>query len=532
MKLMAKVGCCLVAGVALNAVAGTLPAGYTEVSNLEFHGAEKLSVPVTFTATGGFGVAMKARVTSRPGDPSTPHVLNAGDLWLVYRAAGIFLGNTLKKELALDVDGKSFYPNSGIGQDIAVEFNTAGDGANTVNGAVPRDTFSVAGFKPASLCIGQYSGGSGYGLNGYFYYLRLYDQGVLKMNLIPCVKQDGSVPGLYDTENPDPSKAFHVNVGGGQLTPGAALANDLLTIDALPADHGGAEVQPPYGLYAGYAAGQTEKLTAPAEWINADESELYELIGWTLSKPNGTGWETIDGEMSAVCDYTHPDPPEERKVTWLWRHFYRFDATATGPGVSVSPASQWVEKGSNGVVSATLSSRRLGVYWTGTGATFENCTQKTLTLTGDRVRRLSAMATSDQVCYGSILKGGDWQELSKWKGSVSNLVFASAAVDGSGITYKGAAMTVCFPRIDDNEVLHVQFQVFDHIYLKCVLAEFKVEGGFLYGRKTDARYGVGSVGSVNFEKNPGTQNYSGYDVRKIIALTPYDPKPGFVISIY
>lgn len=322
--------------VAFGAFGGTIPDGYVEVKHLEFHGTESFSIPVTFSTSDGYGISLKAQVTSRPNSFG-PHILNAGSMWIVYRDDGIFLGSSLNsgKSLTKDVNGNALYVNKGVGQDIEVAFNVNGDGKNYVNGVEPDGTFNVAGCRPGSLYIGQYSGGSGYGLKGLLYHIRLYDHGTLKMNLVPCVKQDGNVPGLYDTENPDPATAFRANGGSGQVTPGAALVNDLVTIDALPFEDGGSDVQPSYGAHSGYAAGQSYELKAPVEWINEAENERAELIGWTLSKPKGNDWEPVDGGVTEICAYVHPDPAEQRKLTWLWRHFYRFDAVAVGSGISV-----------------------------------------------------------------------------------------------------------------------------------------------------------------------------------------------------
>lgn len=80
--------------------------------------------------------------------------------------------------------------------------------------------------------------------------------------------------------------------------------------------------------------------------------------------------------------------------------------------------------------------------------------------------------------------------------------------------------------------MHVQFQVKDANMLKCVLAEFKIDGGLLCGRKScRGQYvGGGTPGSRNFETSPGT-SYDGYDVCKIVVVTPYAPKRGSIFIV-
>ena len=217
----------------------SVPRGYVEMDSLTFDGNEYFMLPLRFLTADGFGFAMKANVSKRLADYG-PHIVNfgridgsrftSGTLWVVYRKNGLYFNVPVSEgpvDIAKDKDGNNIYPDAGIGHDIAIDFNVAGDGQNFINGAIPETSFTVATYCSSAIFIGSYGsapGDDGCKLNGKVYYVRLYDHGTLKMNLVPCVKlgdtEAENVVGFYDTENPDPATAFVANLGTGKVTAG------------------------------------------------------------------------------------------------------------------------------------------------------------------------------------------------------------------------------------------------------------------------------------------------------------------------
>ena len=84
-----------------------------------------------------------------------------------------------------------------------------------INGASTYRTSSGTDYRNTNLAICRCNGFSGtvYTLNGRIYYCKIWDNDVLKRDLVPCIRNSDNKPGLYDKVN----KVFYVNKGSGEF---------------------------------------------------------------------------------------------------------------------------------------------------------------------------------------------------------------------------------------------------------------------------------------------------------------------------
>ena len=101
---------------------------------------------------------------------------------------------------------------------------------------------------------------------------------VLKLDLRPCVDTDGNAA-LYDAVN---ERLYYAEAGtsGKTMTVGGAALDETLQIAGNPMNVG--EVSPAYGQHAGYSAGESYPLSAPAVWTNAEETVAATCIGYKV----------------------------------------------------------------------------------------------------------------------------------------------------------------------------------------------------------------------------------------------------------
>ena len=87
-----------------------------------------------------------------------------------------------------------------------------------INGASTYWTSSGTDYRNTTLAICRCNGFSGtiYTLNGRIYYCKIWDNDVLKRDLVPCIRNSDNKPGLYDKVN----KVFYVNKGSGEFNYG------------------------------------------------------------------------------------------------------------------------------------------------------------------------------------------------------------------------------------------------------------------------------------------------------------------------
>ena len=87
-----------------------------------------------------------------------------------------------------------------------------------INGASIYRTSSGTDYRNTNLAICRCNGFSGtiYTLNGRIYYCKIWDNDVLKRDLVPCIRNSDNKPGLYDKVN----KVFYINKGSGEFNYG------------------------------------------------------------------------------------------------------------------------------------------------------------------------------------------------------------------------------------------------------------------------------------------------------------------------
>lgn len=192
-----------------------LPAEYQEVKYIESTGTQYFIIP-KYSEMSSIGVEFKCFIRNRLSSEG-PHIISSanGTLWLVLRLDRIFL-NYNNKQTFYSAD---FYPTTdGLNSDIIVKFNMEGQGYFCLNEQeVGKSQKGILRQADTEIWLLDYPGRRNmYGLIGKFYYCKLYNDGQLFCDFIPCYRKlDGEI-GLYDlVEN-----KFYTNQGTGEFLKG------------------------------------------------------------------------------------------------------------------------------------------------------------------------------------------------------------------------------------------------------------------------------------------------------------------------
>ncbi len=151
---------------------------------------------------------------------------------------------------------------------------------------------------------------------------------------------DGTV---FTGENTSTNVTFDHSFRNATFTWLWNATNTLEVVVAAEAANGGETTT----LYPA-TAGAVIPLAAPPSWTNAAGDTAVIFTGWKLF--DAAGNEVDDGGDTAFT-YTHPDPAAFRRLVWQYHHEYRVTASAE-PGLTVTPAVQWVPEGEAATVIA------------------------------------------------------------------------------------------------------------------------------------------------------------------------------------
>lgn len=166
---------------------------------------------------------------------------------------------------------------------------------------------------------------------------KVWEDGVLKLDLIPCKRVFDEIPGLYDRAN-------------GEFLTEANYSKNFTYGPAVPSN---------WVEMRGYDVGDVFTVTAPAAGGQNDAGDTrWSLVGWTFSGVDGStrsGTDTTDFQFTYTVDGT---------LNWQYKIEYTVTASA-GEGGSVEPTVQWVEKGKRGTIVATPAEGKFFGGWTG-----------------------------------------------------------------------------------------------------------------------------------------------------------------------
>lgn len=117
--------------------------------------------------------------------------------------------------------------------DLELEYNN-GSTAFVVDGvkSTGSTTQTISGTQPLYLFARNLSGSPTLYSSAKIHYCRIYKNGILVRNFIPCYRKSDNVAGLYDTVN----DAFYINQGTGTFTVGADVDHPVKCwlFDKLP----------------------------------------------------------------------------------------------------------------------------------------------------------------------------------------------------------------------------------------------------------------------------------------------------------
>jgi len=189
-----------------------LPSGYTAVAYIEVGSTSgpKIDTGYNFTANSEFEI--KAQYTNNPNSNS----------WL-------FGAYTSGKQTNVGFTNNVIYLQTG-GHNVSKSFNTNEHVYKSTQSAFIIDgitqTSSTPNWSNTTTLTAKlfYINDGSYSNNCRVYYCKIWDNGTLVRNLVPCVRDSDDVVGLYDLAN----DVFYTNTGTGNFTAGSD-ATDAIT---------------------------------------------------------------------------------------------------------------------------------------------------------------------------------------------------------------------------------------------------------------------------------------------------------------
>ena len=216
--------CCAIFFGFANAFSANLPSGYTELEYIQGDGNSWIETNVS--ATNNSSAEIKFVLLNKEGFPAVfgareSKTSRAFNVWGVFTdsSMGINIGNLGAVA-------------SGITSQIGTEYTLSMSATNlTING-VSKSISGVPSFTtPGGVWVfntyGADASGSGAGnrvLVGRIYYVKMYNNGVLVLNLVPVKRISGNTTtiGMYDTVG----NRFYTNQGTGNFTGGRAVCSN------------------------------------------------------------------------------------------------------------------------------------------------------------------------------------------------------------------------------------------------------------------------------------------------------------------
>jgi hypothetical protein len=217
--------CCAIFFGFANAFSANLPSGYTELEYIQSDGNSWIETNVN--ATNNSSAEIKFVLLNKEGFPAvfgareskTSRAFNVWGALGSGTSMGINIGN-------LGAVGLEISPQ------IGTEYTLSMSATNlTING-VSKSISNVSSFTtPGGVWVfntyGADASGSGTGNRvfvGRIYYVKMYNNGVLVLNLVPVKRISGNTTtiGMYDTVN----NRFYQNAGTGEFTAGRAVCSN------------------------------------------------------------------------------------------------------------------------------------------------------------------------------------------------------------------------------------------------------------------------------------------------------------------
>ncbi|MBR2939613.1 MAG: hypothetical protein IKC15_07140, partial [Kiritimatiellae bacterium] len=290
-------------------VAGTLPAGYTEVQYIESSGTQNLNT----------GIAPK----------TTTRVVCDFQYTVVDGSAQCGWGSTGSKEsfffgvagdgtFKASVSGNFTVSPTGVAADTDRHTFDISMSALKLDGTAfanaTTSPFSNAASGNTLYLFALHAGWSPNVVNYAsmrIYSCKIYDGETLVRDFVPVVRASDSKAGLYDLE----TDAFFGNGGTGDFSAGPEVlqSDDALGVSGFPGLYG--SPTPAYGIHTGLSAGDTVAVSC-ASYTNTTLMIEYICTGWKLF--NGAGTEVSNGTETAFT-YTHPTPAAARRLVWQWK---------------------------------------------------------------------------------------------------------------------------------------------------------------------------------------------------------------------
>ena len=316
-KLMMAVAACVCAlGVFVgnDAVAGSLPDAYVAVEYIESTGEQYINEFYTCGA--------KTRIEFdftllASGSPSFFGGWFSSSQWLFIIQGGVFCVHSNGKSLGTPVVGKRYF---GVFEQTQASLENLTDGTDPVIADCSSATMGPASGTRNIRLFGDTSNTGRCKIK--LHSIRIYEDGELVRDCVPCYLIDGKVPGLYDTVNDH----FYTNdraEATQDFKTGPATA-DYLTVAGEPGEYG-----TPSGEVSGYGAvkltdGQVATVTMGETFIDLADLTVA-LKGWVLARKAGDGTviETRStDETLTACTFTHRSGDQD-VLTWIWEVKYK-----------------------------------------------------------------------------------------------------------------------------------------------------------------------------------------------------------------
>ena len=216
------------------------------------------------------------------------------------------------------------------------------------NGSSTLNLFAcTGGSKPASFTLRRFT---------------MTKDGEAVRDFVPCCEEgEGGRAGLFDLI----SREFFPNIGSEEFVTGEEIhLRNKISVQGVPDEAG--TVVPAYGK-TDFTPDVEFTATAPqGPFLNAAGTARYVRQGWEAVCYDAENNETKRSGDAASAGFTYtPSANDIVLLTWKWSAEYKVSATATAGG-SVSPAEQFVARGGDAEVTATVTDDDGCFYkWTG-----------------------------------------------------------------------------------------------------------------------------------------------------------------------
>ena len=139
----------------------------------------------------------------------------------------------------------------------------------------------------------------------------------------------------------------------------AETVADTITVTSS-SDYQRGTVSPAYGVSA-IAAG-TVTCTAPADPVDATETEKFLYTGWKLTQIAASGAATVTEGDGNVCEFTHT-AGESVNLEWQHNRYYKIDATVDDPAAATITGCGFVGEGEINALTVTPAAGKEFKYW-------------------------------------------------------------------------------------------------------------------------------------------------------------------------